>query len=142
MSIFGKILSTLGMGEDKAAPAPVAAAPAPKPAAAVAAPAVAAPAVVPAPAAVKAISEVDVVSQLAARAAKHDEPLNWQTSIVDLLKLLDIDSSLAERRLLAAELGCPASKMADSAQMNTWLHQSVLQKLAANGGNIPPSLLD
>jgi len=62
-------------------------------------------------------------------------------SIVDLLKLLGLDSSLEARKGLAAELGCPADKMADSAQMNTWLHKTVLQKLAENGGNVPKELL-
>jgi hypothetical protein len=57
------------------------------------------------------------------------------------LKLLGLDSSLAARKELAAELACPAEKMADSAQMNMWLHKTVLQKLAANGGNIPADLL-
>jgi hypothetical protein len=88
-----------------------------------------------------AISEVDVVTRLEGMAAAHAEKLNWKTSIVDLLKLLGLDSSLAVRKELAAELGCPADKMGDSAQMNMWLHKTVLQKLAANGGNIPAELL-
>jgi hypothetical protein len=60
---------------------------------------------------------------------------------VDLLKLLGLDSSLDSRKELAAELGCPKEKMGDSAQMNIWLHKTVLQKLADNGGNIPKELL-
>jgi Domain of unknown function (DUF3597) len=75
-------------------------------------------------------------------AASHPEKLNWKTSIVDMLKLLGIDSSLSARKELAVELGCPADKMGDSAQMNMWLHKTVLQKLAQNGGNIPKELLD
>ncbi|MEQ1530270.1 MAG: DUF3597 domain-containing protein, partial [Methylococcales bacterium] len=63
-------------------------------------------------------------------------------SIVDLLKLLGLDSSLTARKELATELGCPAAAMADSAQMNIWLHKNVLQKLAQNGGNIPQDLLN
>ncbi|MCK9988362.1 MAG: hypothetical protein AzoDbin1_04834, partial [Azoarcus sp.] len=59
----------------------------------------------------------------------------------DLMKLLGLDSSLAARKELATELGCPADKMADSAQMNIWLHKTVLQRLADNGGNIPRELL-
>ncbi len=59
-----------------------------------------------------------------------------------MLKLLGLDSSLSSRKELAAELGCPADKMGDSAQMNMWLHKTVLQKLAQNGGNIPKELLD
>ena len=67
--------------------------------------------------------------------------LDWKVSIVDLLKLLGMDSSLNARKELATELGCPADLMNDSAKMNTWLHQTVLQKIAQNGGNIPASLL-
>jgi hypothetical protein len=88
----------------------------------------------------KAISEVDVVKQLEKRAAGKD--LNWKTSIVDLLKVLDIDSSREARNELAKELGCPADFMQDSAKMNTWLHKEVLKRIAANGGNIPANLLD
>ncbi|MFC0710362.1 DUF3597 domain-containing protein [Azorhizophilus paspali] len=84
---------------------------------------------------------VDVVGKLEDLAARHPEKLNWKTSIVDLLKLLDLDSSLQARKELAGELGCPPEKMGDSAQMNTWLHKAVLQKLAENGGNVPPELL-
>lgn len=86
--------------------------------------------------------EVDVVAQLEQKAAAHPEKLNWRTSIVDLLKLLDIDSSLTARKELATELGVPASLMGDSAKMNMWLHKTVLAKLAANGGNVPKELLD
>ncbi|OGO10100.1 MAG: oxidoreductase [Chloroflexi bacterium RBG_13_68_17] len=88
------------------------------------------------------ISVVDVVGKLEGLAAKNSEKLNWKVSIVDLLKLLDLDSSLEARKELAIELGCPGDKMADSARMNTWLHKTVLQKLAQNGGNIPKELLD
>ena len=87
------------------------------------------------------IKEVDVVAQLEAKAAANSQKLNWRTSIVDLLKLLDIDSSLNARKELAKELGCPANLMEDSAQMNMWLHKTVLAKLAANGGNVPKELL-
>jgi len=86
--------------------------------------------------------EVDVVAQLEQKAAANPQKLNWRTSIVDLLKLLDIDSSLNARKELATELGCPANLMGDSAQMNMWLHKTVLAKLAANGGNVPKELLD
>jgi hypothetical protein len=88
------------------------------------------------------ISEVDVVAQLEKRAAANPQKLNWRTSIVDLLKLLGIDSSLSERKSLAAELGAPASEMHESASMNIWLHREVLKRIAANGGNVPASLLD
>ena len=84
---------------------------------------------------------MDVVAKLEGLAAASAQKLNWKVSIVDLLKLLGLDSSLDARKGLATELGCPADKMADSAQMNMWLHKTVLQKLAANGGNIPKELL-
>lgn len=87
------------------------------------------------------VREVDVVAQLEQKAAANPTKLNWRTSIVDLLKLLDIDSSLAARKELATELACPANLMGDSAQMNMWLHKTVLAKLAANGGNVPKELL-
>ena len=83
-----------------------------------------------------------VCFQLEQRAAANPQKLNWRTSIVDLLKLLDIDSSLAARKELATELGCPAELMADSAQMNMWLHKTVLAQIAANGGNVPQDLLN
>lgn len=132
MSIFSSILSKLGFGPKPAAPAPA------SPTAPAAVAPAAAPAVPPPPA---AITVVDVVGQLEALAAKNPEKLNWRVSIVDLMKLLGLDSGFASRKQLATELGCPADKMADSAQMNMWLHQTVLQKLAANGGNVPKELL-
>jgi hypothetical protein len=85
---------------------------------------------------------VDVVGKLEHLAAANPSKLDWKVSIVDLLKLLGIDSSYAARKELAIELGCPADKMSDSAQMNTWLHKTVLQKIAENGGNIPKEFLD
>ncbi|MEY4416219.1 MAG: hypothetical protein RIQ53_3512 [Pseudomonadota bacterium] len=134
MSIFGSILSKLGFGDKTEATAPAAAAAPAAPEASAAPVAAAAPAVT-------AISVVDVVAHLESAAAGHAEKLNWKTSIVDLMKLLGLDSSLAARKELATELGCPADKMGDSAQMNVWLHKTVLQKLAANGGNVPAELL-
>ena len=133
MSLFGSILQKLGFNRPaaEAAPAPQAA-PVPS---APAAPVVTAP---PPPV---AITVVDVVAKLEGLAAANPQKLNWKVSIVDLLKLLDLDSSLASRKELATELGCPAEKMGDSAQMNMWLHKTVLQKLADNGGNVPMELL-
>ena len=87
-----------------------------------------------------AMSEVDVVKKLELLGA--GKGLNWKVSIVDLLTLLDIDSSREARKELAEELGCPPEMMSDSARMNTWLHKAVLKKIAENGGNIPQSLLD
>lgn len=85
-------------------------------------------------------SAVDVPAKLDGMAATFPETLNWRTSIVDLLKLLGLDSSLESRKELATELGCPADKMADSAQMNIWLHRTVMHKLAEHGGTVPPEL--
>jgi hypothetical protein len=87
-----------------------------------------------------AMSEVDVVEKL--EQMGKGSGLNWKTSIVDLLKLLDIDSSREARTELAEELGVPAELKSDSAKMNVWLHKAVLKKIAENGGNIPQSLLD
>jgi len=112
----------------------------------VAAPAAAKPAVVaPEPVEVKPaaptpVSEVDVVKHLEQISVGKD--LNWKVSIVDLLKLLELDSSFEARKEMAVELGCPAELMGDSAKMNTWLHKTVLKEIAKNGGNIPASLLD
>ena len=88
------------------------------------------------------VAMVDVVAQLETKAAANAQKLNWRTSIVDLLKLLDIDSSLTARKELATELGCPSDLMQDSARMNMWLHKAVLARVAANGGNVPAELLD
>lgn len=96
------------------------------------------PAVAAAPAATP-IELVDVSAILNALAAKNAQKLNWKTSIVDLLKLLDLDSSLTARKELAAELGY-AGDTSDSASMNIWLHKQVMIKLAENGGKVPDEL--
>ena len=88
------------------------------------------------------VAMVDVTAHLEQLATKNSEQLNWRTSIVDLLKLLDIDSSAAARRELAEELGAPSGLQHGSAEMNTWLHRTVLRKIADNGGNVPKELLD
>ena len=129
MGIFSNILAKLGFGSDKVE------------AAAQKEPATETVAAAPAAPVVKAISVVDVVAHMEALAKAHAEKLNWKVSIVDLMKLLGLDSSLTARKALAVELGCPAEKMGDSAQMNMWLHKTVLQKLADSGGNIPADLL-
>ncbi|HJU06744.1 MAG TPA: DUF3597 domain-containing protein [Nitrospiraceae bacterium] len=123
MGLFSTILEKLGFSGSAAQ-----AAPAQEPAA-------------PQATASAPMTTVDVVAKLEGLAAKHKEKLNWKVSIVDLLKLLGLDSSLAARKELATELGCPAEKMGDSAQMNMWLHKTVMKKLADNGGNIPKELL-
>ena len=87
-----------------------------------------------------AIPVVDVMTKLDNLAGKGSG-LDWKVSIVDLLKLLGMDSSFEARKALATELNCPADLMGDSAKMNVWLHKTVLQKIAENGGNIPQNLL-
>ena len=146
MSLFSAIRQKLGLGHKDAAPPTANATQAQSPAApaattAAASPGTAAPAAAGKAAGPAPMSEVDVVAKLDGLAAQNAQKLNWKTSIVDLLKLLGLDSGLEARKGLAVELGCPPQKMADSAQMNMWLHQTVLQKLAANGGNIPKELL-
>lgn len=86
-------------------------------------------------------SQVDVEAVLTAMAAKESQKLNWRTSIVDLMKLLDLDSSLTARKELAQELGFKGDTN-DSATMNIWLHKQVMQKLAQNGGRVPPELMN
>ena len=134
MGFFSNILEKLGLGT--ATPAAVSPSAAPSgstPAAATS------PATAPAP---TPVAMVDVVADLERRAAANPQKLNWRTSIVDLLKLLDIDSSFSARKALATELGCPPELMSDSAKMNVWLHKAVLARIAANGGKVPQDLLD
>jgi Domain of unknown function (DUF3597) len=92
----------------------------------------------PAPAAPAPV--VDVAAILDGLAAKNPEKLDWKHSIVDLMKLVGMDSSLASRKELAKDLNYTGD-MNDSASMNIWLHKEVLKKLAANGGKVPPELL-
>jgi Domain of unknown function (DUF3597) len=134
MGLFTSILEKLGMSEAAAAPV-LPSAPA-EPAAA------STPSPLPPAEVVNPIAMVDVVVLMEERARANPQKLNWRTSIVDLLKLLDIDSSLAARKALAEELYCPSELMGDSAKMNMWLHRNVLAHIAANGGNIPRELLD
>lgn len=135
MNVFGKIMSKIF---GKKAPAPAAA-----------------PASTPAPVDTAAMNQpvntvvttesstepVDVEAVLEGLAAESKQKLNWRTSIVDLMKLVGMESSLAERRELADELGYTGDKQ-DTATMNMWLHKQVLKKLAENGGTVPASLLD
>jgi Domain of unknown function (DUF3597) len=86
-----------------------------------------------------AISDVDVVAHLEEMAAGKD--LNWRSSIVDLMKLVGMESSLSERKELAMELGY-TGELEGSAEMNIWLHKAVMRELAANGGVVPAELMD
>jgi 3-oxoacyl-ACP reductase-like protein len=151
MGFFNNILEKLGLKKSDSAPAaakPAAAAPT---AAAPAKPAAAAPAAKPEPSVAKgnyeplsaplAVPEVDVVKKLEKMAAGSN--LDWKVSIVDMLKVLGIDSSKESRIELAKELGCPAELIGgDYSKMNVWLHKEVLKQIALNGGNIPKNLLD
>lgn len=92
-----------------------------------------------APAAV-AQEPVDVTAALDKLASENGEKLDWKKSIVDLMKLVGMDSDLASRRELAADLHY-AGDTADTATMNMWLHKEVLSRMAANGGNVPAGLL-
>jgi hypothetical protein len=83
---------------------------------------------------------VDVTAILDGLAAKNPEKLDWKRSIVDLMKLVGVDSSLAARKELATELHYPGDK-SDSAAMNVWLHKEVIKKIAENGGKVPQELL-
>lgn len=130
MSFFNKILDALGIGRADASPQPtsdptVTTSPGTAP---------------PAAGTTSGGTSVDVGAKLEALSAQHPG-LNWRTSIVDLLKLLNIDSSLANRKELALELGYTGSTE-DSATMNIWLHKAVLTKLSENGGQVPAELLD
>lgn len=123
MSIFSRIKEAIfGKKAEAATPAP-------------AAPVAVAPA---APVSI-AVSEVDVIAHLEEMGAGHN--LNWRTSIVDLMKLLGIDSSLANRKELASELGYTGA-LDGSAEMNIWLHKATMRELAANGGKVPADMLD
>lgn len=147
MSLFGSILEKLGLRKKAAAPSSAQQPPMNPPpsqqqqhtAGASAATTRTAPPPPPKP---QAMSDVDVVAKLESMAAASPQQLNWRTSIVDLMKLLGMDSSLAERKELATELGCPAEYMQDSAKMNVWLHKEVLRQIAENGGNVPRELYD
>jgi hypothetical protein len=84
---------------------------------------------------------VDVEAVLSELAKKSPQKLNWHTSIVDLMKLLGLDSSLTARKALAQELNYTGD-MNDSASMNIWLHKQVMKKVAENGGRVPAELKD
>jgi hypothetical protein len=84
--------------------------------------------------------QVDVAAVLDRMAAAHGEKLDWKHSIVDLMKLVGMESSLAERKELAADLHYTGDT-SDSAKMNVWLHKEVMRKLAENGGKVPADLL-
>ena len=124
MSIFGKIMGAIFGTKAEAAPGGTAAGSAPGGSAA--APATPA-------------ATVDVAPILDAAVKAKGEKLEWRTSIVDLMKALDIDSSFSARKELASELGYTGDSK-DSASMNIWLHKQIMTKFAANGGKLPPEI--
>ena len=131
MSIFSRLKDTLFGTKLPAASAAAASSAAPTVAPAI--PAAATPAAV--------TPLIDVEAVLTFMASQNTQTLHWQTSIVDLMKLLGMESSLAERRELAGELGYTGDAQ-DSAAMNVWLHKEVMRQFAANGGHVPASMLD
>lgn len=115
MSVFGKIMGAIfGTGSAQAQSSPAAPAPAPA-------------------------EPIDVAAIVDKAAASKGEKLAWRTSIVDLMKALDLDSSLAARKELAKELKYTGDTN-DSAKMNVWLHKQIMEKLAANGGKVPDDI--
>jgi hypothetical protein len=130
MSIFGKIMGAIFGSKAAATPASGGAPAGGAPAGSAAAPS-SAPVAPP--------QSVDVAAIVDKAAAAKGEKLEWRTSIVDLMKALDIDSSLSARKELAKELGYTGDSN-DSASMNIWLHKQVMAKLAANGGKLPPEI--
>jgi hypothetical protein len=132
MSIFDTIKNAI-FGHSAAAAAPTATS-------APTAPSGTSPAPTPATApAAQAMSAEQLQAQLSQMNAKSAQKLNWQTSIVDLMKLVGLDPSLANRKQLAQELGYKGDTN-DSASMNIWLHKEVMDKLAASGGSVTPDL--
>lgn len=121
--VFGHSTTTAASPTTPAAPAAPAAAASPAPVAA------------PAP-----MSQADVEAILAEMAKDYNHPVNWKSSIVDLMAMLGLDNSLAQRRALAGELGY-AGDTNDTAAMNIWLHQQVMQKLEEHGGVASPDLM-
>ena len=133
MSIFGKIMSAIFGGTAAATPASTGTA------AGGGATASTGSAAAPSAAPAAPTQSVDVAAIVDKAAAAKGEKLAWRTSIVDLMKALDIDSSFTARKELAKELGYTGDSN-DSASMNIWLHKQVMAKLAANGGKLPPEI--
>jgi hypothetical protein len=130
MSIFARLKDAIFGSKAEAKPAPPS-----RPNTSASAPAVA-----PTPASASA-PPVDVDAVLTTLAKNQSQKLNWRTSIVDLMKLVGIDSSLENRKALAQELGYTGDPN-DSATMNIWLHKRVMKELAAHGGKVPAELTD
>ena len=134
MGMFGDLMNKIFHAAGTAAPPPDAAPGGGMPQSAVQARAASAAAATP------AAAQVDVAAVLDGMAANNREKLDWRHSIVDLMKLVGMDSSFSARKALAADLHYTGDTN-DSASMNMWLHKQVMQKLAENGGKVPPELL-
>jgi hypothetical protein len=132
MSVFGNIVSAIFGSKHAAGVTPPAGSSSPPPSSPSAGTATGA-------TATKPISKADVEAILAKLADEQDEDYDWKTSIVDLMKLLKLDSGLGAREQLAKELGYTGA-LDGSAQMNVWLHKQVMTKLAESGGKVPDSL--
>jgi Domain of unknown function (DUF3597) len=139
MGILGNIMSAIFGGSASAALAPGSAAPGPAAAPSAAPGGTSEASTAQTAPARSAMSAVDVAAVMDGLAAKSKQKLDWRKSIVDLMKLLDMDSSLAARKELAKELHYTGD-MGDSAKMNIWLHKQVMNKLAENGGKVPEDL--
>ena len=139
MSIFGSIASAI-FGH-KSAPAATTSSPTATASASAppAAPSAAAPATPTGAGAPRPMSQAEVVAMIEKAVGAQGEDLNWKQSIVDLMKALKLDSSLAARKQLAQELGYTGA-LDGSAEMNIWLHKQVMAKLAEGGGTVPASL--
>jgi Domain of unknown function (DUF3597) len=136
MSIFGNIVSAIFGSKHAAGVTPAGGAAAAPPSSTATTKSAAAPA---GPAAAKPISRADVEGILQKLAAEQREDLDWRRSIVDLMKLLKLDSGLGARKQLAQELGYTGA-LDGSSEMNVWLHRQVMTKLAESGGKVPDSL--
>ena len=135
MGIFSSIAEAI-FGHSKSAPAPGTSAKLGAPAGSGASPAATGST---AAGAAKPMTRAEVEAMIATRAAGQREQYNWRQSIVDLMKLLNLDSSLNARKQLAQELGYTGA-LDGSAEMNVWLHHQVMTKLAESGGKVPESL--
>ena len=142
MGMFHNLMAKIfAHGQATAPSSPASSAPSPTTGAASTPPAGTDPTVASSPSpAASAAAPVDVTAVLDGLAANNSEDLDWKRSIVDMLKLVGMDSSLSARRELADDLHFTGDK-GDSAAMNEWLHAEVLKKLAANGGKVPAELL-
>jgi 3-oxoacyl-ACP reductase-like protein len=140
MGIFDKIKHAIFGGEAQAVPVTQAAAPKIEPAQAPVSPS-AAPSPAPSAAPAPSVAVVDIVPVLDAAVKKSGQKLDWRRSIVDLMKAVGMDASLAERKELAAELGYTGDTH-DTATMNIFLHKALMKRLSENGGKVPADLLD